>query len=306
MATRIYVIGAGAIGKALAVCLASAGKDVVLVRSSLDHQVDEVQNVQLKLADGSKLHADLELITFNSIHQPNGIFVVASKSFANEGIAEKLRKLAINAPIVLLQNGLNIERPFLSSGFPNLYRCVLMATSQFETGGELRFRPVAASPIGSIKRETAFNDLVVEQLHTKWFPFVREDNISKMVWRKAIVNCVFNSVCPLLDVDNGVFHREPAAIQIADCIIEECILIANHSGVSLRSEEIRNTLLSISRASDGQFISTLQDIRNHRPTEINTLNLEVAAIARSLGLESKVAITRALGELIALKSNLNR
>ncbi|RVU01007.1 2-dehydropantoate 2-reductase [Mucilaginibacter limnophilus] len=306
MAARIHVIGAGAIGKALAVCLANAGRDIILIRGSKDDQPDEVESIRLNLSDGSMLQANLKIKTFSAIKEADGIFVVASKSLANEGIADKLQKLAINAPVVLLQNGLNIERPFLSKGFRNLYRCVLLATSQFETTDALRFRPVAASPIGSIDSEAAFNEVVVDQLHTNWFPFIRVDHIHKMVWQKAIVNCVFNSVCPLLEVDNGVFHREPAAMQLADYIIEECILIADHSGLSLRLEDIRNTLLSISRASDGQFISTLQDIRNHRPTEIETLNLEVAAIARSLGLEDKVAITRTLGELTALKSYLNR
>ncbi|OOQ58974.1 ketopantoate reductase family protein [Mucilaginibacter pedocola] len=306
MAKRIYIIGAGAIGKALAVCLANAGKDAVLVRSSLDHQPDRLESIRLNMADGATLQADLAVKTFSSLSEPDGIFVVASKSFANDGVAEKLGELAINAPVVLLQNGLNIERPFLSNGFPNLYRCVLLATSQFEKADELRFRPVAASPVGVVNRDTAFNDLIVEQLHTNWFPFVREDHIYKMVWQKAIVNCVFNSVCPLLEIDNGVFHREAKAMKIAGRIIEECMLIADRSGISLQLEEIRNTLLSISCAADGQFISTLQDIRHHRPTEIGTLNLEVAAIARSLGLENKVIITSMLGELIALRSQLNQ
>jgi len=154
MAERIYIIGAGAIGKALAVCLANEGKDVVLVRSSLDRQPDEVEAIRLNLPDGSMLYADLDVRTFSSLSESNSIFVVASKSFANGVIAEKLRKVAIKAPIVLLQNGLNIERPFQSDGFTNLYRCVLMATSQFTSANELRFRTVTASPIGSITDES--------------------------------------------------------------------------------------------------------------------------------------------------------
>lgn len=306
MAGRIYIIGAGAIGKALAVCVINAGKDVVLVRSSLDYRPDEVETIRLNLPDGSMLYADLEIKSFSSLSETNGIFVVACKSFANGAIAEKLKKIAINAPIVLLQNGLNIERPFQSNGFTNLYRCVMMATSQFTNANELRFRPVTASPIGSIADDIILSNLIVNKLDTTWFPFRREDNINKLVWQKAIVNCVFNSVCPLLEVDNGVFYREPSAMQIADQIINECVLIASHSDAILQPEKVRETLLSISRASDGQLISTLQDIRNHRPTEIDTLNLEVAAIAGSFGLQNEVTITRTLGELTALKSKLNR
>ncbi|RFZ84203.1 hypothetical protein DYU05_00805 [Mucilaginibacter terrenus] len=39
--------------------------------------------------------------------------------------------------------------------------------------------------------------------------------------------CVFNSVCPLLEVDNGAFYREPAAMKLAERIIEECAIMAN-------------------------------------------------------------------------------
>jgi len=306
MAEKIYIIGAGAIGKALAVCLANAGRDAVLVRSSLDHQPDEVERTYLNLPDGSMLNAELTIITFSSIDKTDGIFVVTSKSFANKTIAEKLKNIAAHAPIVLLQNGLNIERPFVNIGFRHLYRCVLMVTSQFDSTNELRFRPVSACPVGSVTDDSIFSDLIIDRLNTTWFAFRREDNINKVVWQKATINCVFNSVCPLLEADNGVFYREPIAMEIADRIIEECVLIASRSGASLQPEKVRETLLSISHASDGQFISTLQDIRNHRPTEMDTLNLEVVAIARSFGLEEEVAITRILGELTALKSQLSR
>lgn len=50
MANRIYIIGAGAIGKALAVCLANARKDAVLVRSSRDHQPDKSESIRLNLS----------------------------------------------------------------------------------------------------------------------------------------------------------------------------------------------------------------------------------------------------------------
>jgi 2-dehydropantoate 2-reductase len=61
------------------------------------------------------------------------------------------------------------------------------------------------------------------------------------------------------------------------------------------------SILLISRASDGQFISTLQDIRNHRPTEIATLNLAIAGMA---GTEQTIIQTRLLGQLTLLKSQL--
>lgn len=120
-----------------------------------------------------------------------------------------------------------------------------------------------------------------------------------------IVNCVFNSVCPLLSIDNGIFHRNNEALAIGKRIIKECIQVANACGVPLPEEEVTETLLAISRSSDGQLISTLQDINEHRPTEIATLNLEIARIAKELGMEDMVKETRLLGELTAIKSSLS-
>lgn len=65
-------------------------------------------------------------------------------------------------------------------------------------------------------------------------------------------------------------------------------------------------MLAISRSSDGQLISTLQDINNKRPTEIDMLNLEIVGIAEKLSAENLVTETRLLGELTAIKSRLNR
>ena len=138
-------------------------------------------------------------------------------------------------------------------------------------------------------------------LNTPYFGFRAEGDIQPIIWKKAIVNSVFNSVCPLLETDNGIFHRNPQALQIAESLVAECLCVAKEQGVNLNQAEVMDSLLLISRSSDGHFISTLQDIRNHRPTEIATLNLAIAGMAAT---EQAVIQTRLLGRLTLLKSQL--
>ena len=64
-------------------------------------------------------------------------------------------------------------------------------------------------------------------------------------------------------------------------------------------------LLQISRSSDGQLISTYQDILAGRPTEIDTLNFAISRQADSLQLSHLVTETKLLGELVQLKSRLS-
>lgn len=306
MKKNIYIIGAGAIGKALAVFLESSGRRAVLLRGSADDLPAYTEPLKVLLEDWEINSAATEISTIRNFETLDGIIVIASKSYGNRRIADLLRGKTGRSPIVVLQNGLNVEQPFIDGGFPEVYRCVLFVTSQVMNDGKVRFKPVSESPVGIIKGDENGLKEVVESLSTPHFLFKAETDIQPVIWKKAVINCVFNSICPLLEADNGIFHREPQALAIARRIIAECTGVASLAGVTLDVHQVEENLLQISRSSDGQLISTLQDILHKRETEIDTLNAEVARIAASLGKADSVTETRILGELIQLKSSMNR
>lgn len=302
----IYIIGTGAIGKALAVFLKLANKNVVLIRGSVDDQPSENQNLKIVLRDEMFLEASLEVCTLSNFEELKGIIVLANKSFGNSQLAKSLKEKTGESPIVILQNGLDIEQPFIENSFPHIYRCVLFATSQNFSRDTLSFKPVATSPVGVIKGTKEKLKSIIAELDSPNFPFKSEADIQPIIWKKAIANSVFNSVCPLLNIDNGIFDRNETALNIAKRIVTECVAIAREMKVSLKVEEVMESLAMISKASDGQLISTLQDINNRRKTEIETLNFSIVEIARKLEMEKEVAETKLLGELTLLKSDLNR
>lgn len=303
---NIFIIGAGAIGKTLAVALKLSDKNVVLVRGSIDDDSESVETIQIITDAGAKLEARIEISTFSRFPALEGIVVLTNKSFGNENLARTLKIKAKNSPLVILQNGLGVERPFIDGNFPEIYRCVLFVTCQTMSENQIRFKPVTDSPIGVIEGNSANLQAIVEQLNTSVFQFKTETDIQTVVWKKAIINSVFNSVCPLLDVDNGVFHREARVLDVAKRVIAECVAIAKESGITLATDEIVESVLFISKSSDGQLISTLQDIKNKRQTEIETLNFEIVKFARKLNRENAITETKLLGELTRLKSDLTR
>ena len=297
----VYIIGAGAIGKALAVCLSNDGMKVVLLRGSVDNGESRQENIRVVFPSEEIIEAEVTIDTLSNYHRLEGLVVLCIKSYGNATLADTLKDKIDCSPVVLLQNGLGVEQAFMS--FPSVYRCVLFATSQPVSDTELNFKPVAVSPIGRIigGDETSLGHIAA-LLNTPYFGFRAERDIQPIIWKKAIVNSVFNSVCTLLDTDNGIFHRNPQALQIAESLVAECLCVAEGQGVNLNLAEVMDSLLLISRSSDGQFISTLQDIRNHRPTEIATLNLAIAGMAAA---EHAVIQTRLLGQLTLLKSQLS-
>jgi 2-dehydropantoate 2-reductase len=297
---HVFIIGAGAIGKVLAVCLKKAGKEVTLIRGSLTDGGQRIQRLSVQLSDGSSLEEDITVTTLSEVASLDGIIAITSKSYGNTDLALRLRGKAGDSPIVVMQNGLGVEEAF--ANFAAVHRCVLFVTAQTMDESTTRFKPVADCPIGPISGPASDLDAIVAALSTSHFTFRKEANIQPVIWQKAIINCVFNSVCPLMDIDNGIFHRDEAVYQLAKQIIAECISIAKDYSIQLNAEDVEKTLLQISKSSDGQLISTLQDIRHGRQTEIDTLNFAVARMAEKLGKGGLVPITHALGVLTKQKS----
>ncbi len=300
----IYILGFGAIGKALGVHLALSGRQVVIVRATGQSDPDAMTRVRMHGTDNNMLEAHLRVTSLTGLSELDGLVVLANKSFGNAQLAEKLRNKIGDSPIVLLQNGLGVEEPFMTEFFREIYRCVLFVTAQNISENEVRFKPVTTCPVGIEKGRREALAEVVKQLDTPGFRFVPHDDIKTVVWRKAIVNSVFNSICPLLEVDNGIFHRNDAALAIARSVIAECAAVARAEGVMIEEREAEEMLLQISRSSDGQLISTYQDILAGRPTEIETLNLQIAKCASRADPALPVVRTGLLGELIRLKEEV--
>ena len=302
----VHIIGSGAVGQALAVSLAHHGQRTKLIRATVE-KLPESERIYSIYRDGAEIaSASVPTCSLDTLSQLKGLVAIATKSQGNTELAKKLQPKLANNPVVILQNGLNVETPFLEKGFTNLYRCVLFMTSQLEGPRVVSFKPVSASRVGKILAEKDETEAIVQSLNSPLFAFEGDTNIHPCIWQKVILNSVFNSICPLLEIDNGIFHRDPSVLKMAVEIMDECIQIALLEGVKLEREALIEKALQISQSSDGQLISTYQDIRAGRPTEMQYLNMEIARIASMHGQEGLCRRTQLLGEMILAKSSLSQ
>jgi 2-dehydropantoate 2-reductase len=305
VANKIYIVGAGAIGMSLAVNLIRNGRSVTAVRTSHRQDAWDPMNIAVQCNENPPVEASVEMVSLSRLENlPDGIIVITAKATANRLIASELKQKKANLPVIILQNGIGVESPFIESGFPDIYRCVLYATSQEQEENYFRFRSVAASPIGAVQGAGRELQKIVEQLNTSNFQFRAEERITEETWKKTIMNSVFNSVCPLLQVDNGIFYRDQRAADIAVEMVRETLEVTKRLGLDLNEKGLMEQLLRISQRSDGQLISTLQDLLNGNETEIEFMNLEIARIAEKMSPQVPVSKTKLLGELILIKSRM--
>ena len=301
--TPIYILGSGAVGLALAASLIEAGRNVTLVRTShsgisrkwVDITVNEMEKRPSTYA--------VETASLDQLHTLTGIIAVTAKAFANDAIAAQLKyKAGHDNPIVLMQNGLDIEEPFIEAGFSEVYRCVLYVTSQKKGPFKAQFRSVKSSPIGVMAGNGADLQSVVDMLHTTAFHFHTAENILLAIWQKVIFNAVFNTICPMLDTDNGIFVRDAEVAGLAGEIIKECCQVAAAFGLRIDPVQISSQLLVLSKGSYGQNCSTLEDINNGRETELSVLNQAIVQTAAKHAPHVDLSTTRLMGEVTMLKA----
>ncbi len=299
---KIHILGLGAVGLPLAAFLVEAGRNAVAVRTRESALSAERIHVTVHLDEGAVLKVPVETVPLSDLKTLDGIVVVAVKSYANQPFAAELRKKAFTGPLVVMQNGIGVETPFLEASSAPVHRCVLYMTSQRDAADRVTFRQIASSPIGTVQGSDSGLEPCVAALTTERFQFHAVRDIRCEVWRKAIVNAVFNSICPLLGADNGVFARDAGAAKLADEIVAECVVLAKTIGVSLTQAEVMDRIMQISEGSQGVLISTLQDIRNGRETEIESLNLAMARLAAEEEPPIPLEKTAFLGRMILAKS----
>ncbi len=297
----IYILGCGAVGFPLAAYLANAGRTVVAVRTSRKDIARHT--ITVRVDNGANhIRTRVETISLSNLTNLDGTIVITAKSYANKAIAQELKDKAATGPMVIMQNGVGVEKPFLDGNFSPLYRCILYVTSQAGSEYDFTFRPVTSSPIGIVKGNESGLKKCVEDLTTDEFPFRSEANIQREIWKKAIINSIFNSICPLLEVDNGVFVRDEETANLAREVVRECVTLTDRLNLGLSESEIMEQIMLISKRSDGQLISTLQDIRSGRQTEIASLNLEMARVAAAMQPKLHLPRIELLGKMILAKS----
>ncbi|HWO40316.1 MAG TPA: ketopantoate reductase C-terminal domain-containing protein [Candidatus Eisenbacteria bacterium] len=297
----IFILGCGAIGLPLAAYLVKAGKTVVAVRTSTKDVRKSMVTVTVENG-ANRMSAPVGIVSLSKLSNLEGTIVIAAKSYANEAIAMDLKGKTTRGPLVIMQNGVGVEKPFLDGYFSAVYRCVLYVTSQARSEYDFAFRPITSSPIGIIIGEESGLEKCVEDLTTDGFSFRSERNIQREIWKKAIINSVFNSICPLLDADNGVFARDEEIANLARDVVRECVTLTDRLHTGLSESELMDQIMLISKGSDGQLISTLQDIRIGRQTEMEFLNLEIARVAASMKPRLDLPKTELLGRMILAKS----
>ncbi|ADH87154.1 ketopantoate reductase family protein [Desulfurivibrio alkaliphilus] len=108
-------------------------------------------------------------------------------------------------------------------------------------------------------------------------------NIQRELWHKLLVNVGINALTVVHDCPNGRLLEIPAARQQMALAVNEAAAVAEASGIALGMDPLA-MVEEVCRRTATNISSMLQDIRQHRATEIMAINGEIVRRAHQLGM----------------------
>jgi 2-dehydropantoate 2-reductase len=280
----IAVIGMGPAGAILAAHLISAGhhvravevwpeyrdamrKDGLVLEGALPLQVPPFE-VFSDLADLKETPPELIII---AVKIPEALLMLA-----------EIAAIGGTAPVLLVQNGLEVEEPFLMTlGAGRVLRMVVNYAGWIEVPGRISvsffnrpnwlgsFAPDAHPTAAEWAEVISQSGLETRAVH----------DIEHKIWEKAVLNAVLAPVSAVLGVTMGEALRKRDVAVLSKRLMEECISVAAACGYHFAPEFAQFSRHYLSQG-DGHRPSMLVDIDRGRSTEIDWLNGKIVELAR--------------------------
>ncbi len=295
----ILIVGLGAIGSVLyrrlnlkkykVVCLTSVKSSKLIRKKGL--RVKLTTDVSPKLLNCEIYNVLPEDRIFNKC-------IVTTKSWMNELIVEDLqRNLSSTASILLFQNGLDIENPFLKTNEKwKISRALTSLAAYREKKNETFEANVGHTILGAVnfKEKETINNWkdILTQIGLS-VDIAKE--IQKEIWLKTTVNCTIGPLAAITQLTNGEVLKDTFLNRIIRTVILEMLSIIPEE-ISITFDESIQIIERIVEETYNHKASMLQDIEGGKRTEIDVLNGQIVEIAKEKGI--KVPANEKINELV--------
>jgi 2-dehydropantoate 2-reductase len=295
-ATRVAIVGAGAVGCYYGGMLARAGVPVTLIGRPAHVEAMKRDGLRLTTAAFDQ-RIPVDASTDIAAVAGAGLVLVCVKSTDTEATARELHAhLAREACVLSLQNGVdNAPRLQALLQRPVAPAVVYVATEMAGPGhvrhmgrGEL----VIASDIGGaaqpggVDRSVTSADVVALFGHAA-VPVELSDNVLGALWGKLLLNCGYNAISAITDLPYGRMAALPDIVRTVHDAVAECLAVAEALQVTIPGD-VWAAVERIANSMPAQFSSTCQDLRRGKPTEIDHLNGYVAREGERMGVATPI------------------
>lgn len=270
--TRIFILGAGAIGSIIGTALSKENHVTLIGNKS---HVDVVNSQGLTISGDIKGIFQIDAETHIRKIPSGALIFLSTKAYDSEkattGIKTLLRKDTV---IVVLQNGLGNEDAIRRTvnGKCKVLRAVTDMAAEFFKAGHVRYWKGETV----IEREPSGVD-IAQIMNSCGLETSTTERIEDRLWAKAAVNSVVNPLTAIFRVRNCEIAAKSLA-PVRHQIVRECIEVGRKEGIVLQDRLEKKVDKEIS--SYENYSSMYQDVMKGKKTEIDFLNGKIVELGR--------------------------
>lgn len=268
MSTTWHILGAGSLGTLWAARLARAGVPVRLILR------DEARLASYQAAQGLTLVEQGVAHTYPVIGetpdspQPIRRLLVACKAYdAENAVAQLQHRLAPDAELILLQNGLG-SQDAVAAQLPQA-RCIYASSTEgaFRDGDwRVVFAGHGYTWLGDASHPTP--PLWLDDLEAAGIPHEWSTDILTRLWRKLALNCAINPLTVLYQCRNGELQSHQCEVAT---LCAELAELLECCGQPVAAVDLQHEVERVIHATAANYSSMYQDVANARRTEISYL-----------------------------------
>ncbi|PLR62007.1 2-dehydropantoate 2-reductase [Pseudomonas sp. QC2] len=268
MSTTWHILGAGSLGTLWATRLARAGVPVRLILRD-EARLANYQTTQgLTLVEHGVAQTYPVIAETPDSPEPIHRLLVACKAYdAQSAVAQLQRRLAPDAELILLQNGLG-SQDAVAAQMPQA-RCIFASSTEgaFRDGDwRVVFAGHGYTWLGDASHPTP--PLWLDDLQAAGIPHDWSADILTRLWRKLALNCAINPLTVLYQCRNGELQAHHCEVATLCAELGELLECCGQPAAALDLQrEVERVIL----ATAANYSSMYQDVAAGRRTEISYL-----------------------------------
>lgn len=287
---RIAVIGAGAIGSAIAAGIARAGADVTLAARGHRLALLRIQPVRI-VSDDAVWEQFVPTCTAEDLAGPFDLAICCVKTpDLAEALSALRGKLAPHGAVLTLQNG--VEAPEQAAAIlPDAAIVAGRMHGFFELEGDV-VRHVGVAPSillgcthGAAEQAEA---LVLKALAHSGIAAAASPDIIRALWEKFMLAACLGSTACALGVPAGQVCAQPGGAELLRAAMAEVAALARLAGAQLGEADIPATLAFVATFPPAATTSFQRDLLAGRRSEYAALTGAVPRLAQRYGLNPEV------------------
>ncbi|MGH3041363.1 MAG: ketopantoate reductase family protein [Gaiellaceae bacterium] len=303
---RVCIVGGGVIGSLYAAHLASVAEVWVLTRRAEHARALEEEGLQVsgKHAFTARLRATSEPEELPDV----GLVILATKATQLEAAAAALSGRAPRATVMTVQNGLGAEEIVRGHGSWQIVSAVTFMSGDRHSDTHVEYELDTATWMGPyagtgtpFERVREIEGLLRDaDLEVETFP-----DLLPAQWSKLIFNATVNTVAAITGLGHvSLFAREEEPTDLGHLVhelMDEGKRVAQAAGMELHEDPWEMNVLAVRRGetqrSDYAHVpSMLEDVRAHRPTEVDFIT--GALVREAERLDVPAPLHRAMYRLV--------